>query len=876
MREALASLLKEAGWEAQLCAELNEVTPALLRREVDLVLTAAIFPGGDYGDVLQRFRDGAVSGAFPVLLLTDATDAKTVSTALVKGVTEVFSRNNLRALRAYLETLNASERGALKGTRALVLDDDVTMGLYLGQVLGELGMSVDRHVDLNAALAAISATSYDLVIADIVLGGGESGNHFIRLLRQSPVAARTVPVIALSGYTDSARRLDALRAGANIYLAKPVTEEELLLTVRRLLGEEVAPAETLVDATGKRLFELSRRELAISHLIISGLSDKRIAEQLGISYWTVRTHLASIFRKCAVMNRVELAHLLRRSEGRGNDESGAAMLGSHGLAQAVLTNFQNAVLVADKDRKIIYVNPAFSRITGYAEEEVLGKTPSFLSSDKYTNEFYLEMLRQLQEEGGWSGEIWDRHKNGGLFLAWLDIRRLPPGAPLGACYSGVIADITGRNDEFDRVRHYALHDALTGLGNRTLLENRWTYEMARSRRSNGQLALLFIDLDRFKSINDSVGHEIGDHLLAIAAGRIRSSARDNDTVVRYGGDEFVVLVPDLADADSALTLANKILAAVNVPVEHEGVEYRLGASIGISVFPENGKELDTLVSRADAAMYRAKEAGGNVAHFYVASQGRSTGMRNCLEAALGRGDLELCFQRRVNVTSSTLVGAASLLRWSDPERSSLEPPLLAALGEGNHHSVDVFDWMLQRVCGSLRLLQKQCHGHFCLALKVPSVQLLRRNFVPELAAALARNGVAAEHLQLEIAEAAWQIEPEQVRAALGQLREMRVSLALEGFGAANSRLLPFKGSPFDTLKLDPELVRKLPGDRYSTSIASALVQMAGDLGLRVVADGVDSHGVLAHLQQLGCHLAQGALFGEPWSEAQLAEQLLPS
>lgn len=871
LQEILKELLSEGGWEVECCRDIDAVQINLA--PVDVVITAVTLPSGNFQNVLQYFRGDGGRPTPPVLLLAADDELSQGAAALAQGVTEVFSKNDLGALRSYFDSLAGKYEKKLGGGRVLVLDDDVVIGLYLQQLLAEFGLAVDRKSDMDEALAAVSATTYDMVIVDIVLGVGQSGNHFIRLFRQTSTHSRAIPVIAISGYTDDVRRLDALRAGADAYLTKPLNEAEFMLTVRRLLVDTLAdlPDPGAVERLVEQRYDLSRRESSICALAVAGHPDKRIAETLGISFWTVRTHLASIFRKCGVNNRIDLARLLsgrslRPGAGPGNNR---VPMSEYGLSQYLLDGFHYGVMVTDKNHRILYVNQAFTRISGYMVEDVIGRTPSLLHSGKHNADFYADMLRLLTEEGNWSGEIWDRHKNGSLFLAWLDMRRLPPGAPKGARYVAVMSDVTERQLELDRVRHYALHDALTGLGNRTLLESRWSYEMARARRTGSKLGVLFIDLDRFKAINDSLGHENGDRLLVIVAARIRGGFRNNDTVVRYGGDEFVVLVPDLSDRDAAGYLAEKTLESVCAPFNLEEAEFNIGASVGIALFPEHGHDLESLINRADAAMYRAKEAGGNRFRFF----GQELGGRGCspeaLELAFSRGVLQLCFQPRLDVNSLQLVGAGTLLCSGELGIVEAPPSMWTSLGERSSRAVDLFDWMLQEACSTLRRAHEAGFDSCPVALKVPTAQLMRRTFLNEVATALTRNGVLASQLMLEVSEASWLREPVRVREVLQQLKEMGIALVLDGFGVGQSRLELVKELPLDFLKFDRELISAAPNDRYSASVVSSLVHLAGGLGIKTVAEGVDHSSQFELIKRYGCHHAQGLLFGKPFPEAEL-------
>ena len=862
---ALKDMPGEAGWEVLCCPDIDSI-PQISGVWV-AVVTAAVLPSGDYRSVLQHFKGRNWHGEPPILLLTAGEDRAAADTALARGITEVFSEDDPGALRSYFTVLAGYPLQRPSGGRVLILDDDLVIGLYLEKVLADSGMVVERVGDLPAALAAVAAKRYDLIVADIVLGVGQSGNHFIRMFRQMPAMQPRTPVIAMSGFEDEARRLDALRAGADAFLTKPLNETEFMLTVHHLLGGGlVAHPGTGGGHPSESRFELSRRESVICSLAVAGHSDKRIAEQLNISFWTVRAHLASIFRKCGVNNRIDLARRLNGQELRPGANS-------HGLAPYLLENFHLAVIVTDRQRRIVYVNQAFSHITGYTAEEVLGQTPAVLHSGKYYAEFYLEIMQRLGNAAGWAGEIWNRKKDGSLFLAWLDIRQLPSAAPLGARYVGVLSDLTGRQLELDRVRHYALHDALTGLGNRTMLENRWSYEMARSRRNGTGMGVLFIDLDRFKAVNDSLGHENGDRLLVIVAARIRGCFRNNDTVVRYGGDEFLVLLPDIADRADAAALARKTLDAVCAAFELDGEEFEIGASIGIALFPEHGKELDTLISRADAAMYRAKEEGGNRFCFFDDEKGKQVGVPERLQAALSSGGLRLRFQPRLDLASLKMVGAATLLQLGDETAVDIAPAHASGAGERNGRSADLFNWMLQQVCTLLQRLHASGPAGFAIALRVPTVQLMRRSFRNEVATVMTHCGVSPQQLVFQVSEHSWVREPVRVREALCQLDEMGIGLSLEGFGVGQSRLELVRELPLDFLEFDRKLVNATPHDRYSTSVLASLVHLATGLGLKTVAEGVDQETQFAWLRDCGCHHAQGALFGEPLPEAGLLDAL---
>jgi len=879
LRALLTSCLARRGWNVEACEDLAGVGKACTGNSFDLVVTAATLPVGGYADVVRQIRERADMAGIPVILLTSDATKKSAQEALGNGVTEVFTKASLGMFEAYLDSLgNDLSAARVSSGRALVLDDEESMARYLAEILAGLGMDVDRSATVEDALARAQATNYDLIVVDIVLGNGQSGNQFVRGLRQAVGHALHTPVIAISGYQDSARHLDALRSGASVYLAKPISEAEVIFHAQRLLAQApvASPAEQMIEAAGGQIFDLSKRESAICALVVTGLPDKKVAERLGISYWTVRSHMASIFRKCGVVNRVELVNLLR------NSGASPALEEAHpessdvdwiALSSHVLDGFQYGVMVTDKEQRILHVNPAFTRITGYSAAEAIGQTPRLLTSGKHDSGFYHNLFHSLEKTGVWQGEIWNRHKDGRLFLEWLEIRALGKGAPKGAHYVAVLADVTEHRLEVERIRHSALHDSLTGLANRGLLLDQGEKEISRAKRYGGKIGVVFIDLDRFKAVNDTLGHEVGDQLLRELGRRIQAKFRENDTLARFGGDEFVAIMPDFNGREAGLALAQKVLQVVSEPIALKGLEYRIGASIGISVYPQDGQSLEELIARADSAMYRAKERGGNQVCFYDQEMNASVGHMletECrLHEALRLGEFVLHFQPKVDFSNLTIQGAEALLRWYHPERGLVSPGEFIPLAERSSLIVDLGRWILREACRSLKRIQAAGFPEFSMAVNVSPLQVVRQDFVQEVADALAMTGVAPHTLQLEVTEAVFIKAPERATEILNRLVDLKVSLALDDFGTGYSSLGYLKRLPFDTIKVDREFIRNVDSDRYNASLAAATIQMANGLDMKVVAEGVENWEQFDHLEKQGCHLAQGYMFGRPMVESEL-------
>lgn len=615
-------LAQREGWEVEICSDLPEAEDLLHRRAPDLIAIAPKLPSSSFETALQRLRSIPSVQSIPIVLIASPVDEETASSALSVGATEVFQDGNLATFQAYLVTFARLETEDLDGYRILILEDDRAVGQYLKSMIEALGPRVELFNSEVAAFSAASRFHYDLIVTDLVLKHGESGNRFIRLLRKSNGKSATSPIIAISGFADNARRVEAIRSGANTYIVKPVVEAELRSYILRLLQRDPPPTRSFGTESFPKdisIYGLSNKEQLICSLVEAGYSDKGIARHLGISYWTVRTHLGRIFRKCKVANRVKLVNILHCNVGATglipSSQQPAADprldLDSH-----VIDGLRYGLIVTDRNHLILQVNPAFAVLTGYSASEAVGKTPSILQSSHQRREFYQALHAELDEAGCWSGEIWNRHKNGQIYLAWLDIRRLPPGTPRNAHYVGIICDIADRHREIENILQSALHDALTGLPNRALLKDRVLHEIARAGRTQSAFACIFIDLDRFKPINDEHGHEVGDRVLQEVADRLRSVFRTADTIARYGGDEFVALVPDIVDQCIALAIGQKILRIFSAPITFADTQYSLNASIGISLYPRDGDSYRELIDKADRSMYRAKRAGGGQIRFH--------------------------------------------------------------------------------------------------------------------------------------------------------------------------------------------------------------------------------------------------------------------
>jgi len=541
------------------------------------------------------------------------------------------------------------------------------------------------------------------------------------------------------------------------------------------------------------------------------------------------------------------------------------------LMASIFEHSGEAILISDRDNRIVAVNPAFTRLTGYAAAEVIGRNPSLLASGRTTPEEYAQMWRALREHGVWHGEVWDRRKDGGTYPKWLTISTLKNADGELTHYIGSFTDISERKTAEERIRHLAHHDPLTGLSNRFHLQGRLEQALATARRDGRRLAVIFLDLDRFKIINDTLGHQVGDHLLIAVAHRLRACVRDSDIVARLGGDEFVVVLTDV-DGATARQVADKILRSL--ANAHSVGAHRLHAtpSLGIAMFPADGENVETLMKNADTAMYHAKTTGRNNAQFFTAAMNEAASARLALETSLRRAveraEFELHYQPQVELASGRVVGVEALVRWRHPERGLVSPLTFIPLAEETGLIAPLGEWVLDQALRQLAAWRAAGSDGLRMAVNLSAHQLRDPSFAAGVAAALARHRVPAEWLELEITESVAMADPRATIELLEELRRMGVDLAIDDFGTGYSSLSYLKLLPIQRLKLDRSFVMDIERDPNDAAICSATIALAHSLGLGVVAEGVETEAQRDYLARLDCDILQGYLFSRPLPAAE--------
>lgn len=552
------------------------------------------------------------------------------------------------------------------------------------------------------------------------------------------------------------------------------------------------------------------------------------------------------------------------------------------LASSVFASAAEGIIITDPNGTILEVNKAFVAITGYTRKEIIGKNPRILQSGRQDAKFYAQMWKSLKDTGRWQGEIWNRRKNGEIYPEWLTI---------SACteqkgpekrvthYVAVFTDITQRKKSEERILRLAFLDPLTNLPNRRLFMKRLQRILAMRDRDFGFAALLFIDLDNFKTLNDTKGHQVGDLFLVEVAQRLQSSVRKGDMVARLGGDEFVVMLeglgtePDRA-ANVAELVGEKIRHALNQPYRLNDFEFDTSCSIGITLF-RPGVGADEVLKQADTAMYQAKAAGRNALRFFDPAMQAELEARTALEAdlrkALDKQEFVLLFQPQVDA-DGRLLGAEVLLRWNHPKRGMVPPAEFIPLAEETGLIVPIGQWVLASACAQLKAWEARPESrHLTLAVNVSARQFAAGNFVDHVESVIARSSIDPSRLKLEITESLLLRNADDTIHTLRQLSALGVRLSIDDFGTGYSSLQYLKRLPLEQIKIDRSFVRDLTTDRNDQVIVRAIIAMAKNLELDVVAEGVENEEQKQFLIAAGCRCFQGYLFGKPVPLAQFQE-----
>lgn len=561
------------------------------------------------------------------------------------------------------------------------------------------------------------------------------------------------------------------------------------------------------------------------------------------------------------------------------------------LVREVMQNSRQAVVITDKENTIIEVNQAYITLTGFSREQVIGAKPSIGKSEQQSDEFYQQMWQQLNRDNHWEGEIWDRRANGEIYPKYLYIDRLLNQEGEVVNYVAMFEDLTHQKSTERELEYLTHYDQLTGLTNRTLFRHRLEHEFEVSRRHNCSTALVLVNLDRFRQVNENFGYLIGDKVLKSVAKQLEQIvrktdliARDNnakgrkaDTVARFSGDEFSIILSELKQPENAAIVARRMVASITKPMEIDGFSLHLSASLGIATYPDNATTHAGLLLCAEQAMGRAKAEGGNTIQFYSEAMNINSSRRFFLETALHQAiekrEFVLYYQPKVDLISLRIIGMEALIRWQKEDGSIVSPQEFIPLAEESGLILPIGEWVLQQACEDAYQLAKQFDYPFGMAVNLSPRQFRDADILALVERALQQSDLPAERLELEITETAIMSDTNYTITMMQQLVERGISLSIDDFGTGYSSLAYLKKFPVNTLKIDRTFVADLEQNNNDAAIVSAICSMAHQLDLKLVAEGIETPAQRDFLRQSQCHYGQGYLFSRPLPLASLQKRL---
>ena len=705
-----------------------------------------------------------------------------------------------------------------KGEVLIVEDTPASLKL-LSDLLTEAGYYVRQAPNGELALWTAQSRPPELILLDVRMPGID-GFEVCRRLKASPELSQ-VPVIFLSAQHDTDDKVRGFALGAVDFIAKPFQAEEIL-------------ART--DAHVR----LGRAQQALA-------AERALLEERVVERTTELAALAASLEK-----EVE--------QRRANEEFMR-------LSSQVFEATQDAIVVTDRDARIVATNPAFTQISGYSAEEVVGQSVALLHAGEPDAKSFESMVQSITKTGHWSGEILARRKNGDTYPGLLSASVVRDEQGHVINHVAVFMDLTERKAEQHLIDFLSNHDALTGLPNRLLARQRFEQTLAAAKREHRCVAVMCLDLDRFKSINDSYGHDVGDKALQVVSKFLNETVREGDTVTRQGGDEFQIIVSDDAQLGATMALAQKILAGLRKELVIDGQQITVTSSIGIAVSLTDGDSFDELVRNGDTALFRAKEIGRDNYAFFTermdAEIRDKLAIQGQLRGAIARDEFEVHYQPQMCLKTGAMVGAEALLRWDNAVLGKVPPNRFIPLAEEYGLVNSIGEWVLESVCAQIKVWHDQGLGDIKVAVNLAAGQFANDATVPYVESTLRKFGIAPEYLGLEITEGTVMGDPNKAVAALRRLKDIGVSISLDDFGTGYSSLSYLKRFPIDVLKIDKSFVDDVTTNANDAAIALSVISLAHNLNMRVIAEGVETREQVQFLTERGCDEMQGYFFSRP-------------
>ncbi len=776
-----------------------------------------------------------------------------------------------------------------QNSKILVVDDDPNHRKTLAVILRSKAYDTVVAGTGAEAIAAAKPGGISVALIDLMLPDMDGIEVMARIKAINPLTE----AIVLTGHASMDTAIEATKQGAYSYLLKPYQMDDLLRNIshgveRHYTQEEILrlasfprlhPSPVIeLDADGEVIYANPAAErvfpdlsaMGTRHPLLNGLTspiaDLRQGGQPGEISHEAELDGAIYELHISRPRDVNLIRLFVTDiTERKHAEEELRIAG-------IAFESQEGIIVTDPKGVIVRVNRAFSRLTGYMPEEAIGRSPALLKSGRHDQAFYQRIWQALGDSGRWQGEIWNRHKSGRIYAEWLTISAV--NTPHGDLthYVGTYSEITRNREAAAEIHRLAYYDSLTHLPNRRLLHDRMGQALVASSRSGHFGALLLLDLDTFKTLNDTRGHDVGDQLLIEVALRIQASVRAHDTVARLGGDEFVVMLEDLSvDVHDAAVqsdlVGEKLRVTLAQPYKLGGHEFHCTASLGVALFHGQEEPVDTVVKHADLAMYNAKSVGGNALRFFDPAMQIALDERSAMEAylrlAIEGGQLRLHYQAQVD-GAGLVIGAEALLRWAHPQRGLLRSADFIPLAEETGLIVPIGRWVLASACAQIKAWSgAYATRELRLAVNVGARQFRQPEFVAQVTQALARSGADPTRLRIELTESIAMDNVVETMTRMEALKALGVGFAIDDFGTGFSSLSCLKRLPLDQLKIDPSFTQNITGNADDAVVVQTIISMGKSLGLDVIAEGVETEAQRQGLVEYGCVAFQGYLFSEP-------------
>jgi diguanylate cyclase (GGDEF)-like protein/PAS domain S-box-containing protein len=814
------------------------------------------------------------------------------------------------------------------GAVVLVVDDDEAARLTTSITLERAGYRVLEAADCASARACFADSRPDIILLDVLLPDGD-GFSLCREFLSQP-RGRGLPIAMVTGLDDISSIHQAFESGATDFITKPVSWGTLPYRIQFILRANKAIKDASISEGKTRALLAGIPDIILridrdGHVIdmqvgayvnemeewvvydpatgeghlpgaVYGLLAPPIrrvftgkGEQLVEFDWSQTGRKPRTWEARVILREQdEVVMVIRDITQRKQQEAELR------LWAKVFEGSNEAILITDADLRIVLVNNAYERIMGYREEEVLGVDTALIGAQLHSYSFFRNLVHVLKERGYWQGELINRRKNGEKFPTWYSISQVVNSEGQPENYIAIFSDISERKKSRERIDFLAHHDSLTELPNRALLNDRLEMAINTAKRRNEKVGILFIDLDRFKNINDSLGHTAGDQILVQTAERLREAVRTDDTVARLGGDEFVVLLSRVRDERNLVDVALKVQEALLQPYILEEMPLHISPSIGIAVYPEDGEDPNTLIKNADAAMYLAKEKGRNNYQFYTPVLNARTldrlKLEHDLRKALELGQFELHYQPQIKLgqpqiklgqpqikpgqgeaSEPQLYGAEALVRWRHPERGLVPPNHFIPLAEEIGLIIPLGAWVIAEASRQVTEWKQAGIADLVVSVNISALQFHQAGFLAEVQSLLADAGASPFSLELELTESMLMADMEVSIQVLQAFRDLGYRIAIDDFGTGFSCLNYLRRLPANILKIDQSFVRDMRTDSASLAIVSSIIRLAESLGMDTIAEGVETADELALLEQQGCRLMQGYHFSKPLPPAQFVD-----